>query len=128
MWRESEAAEFYLDIMSERCIRCGEVPNPDGSCACKQTGRIKLNTWCRGILLPDDTSTGCACDCPTCKAVALESRELLGQLIDLAIVRRNDGWHCAYCKDIARLPDQVKHTHNCVVARAKEYLWKYGPA
>lgn len=114
--------------MSERCVRCGEVPNPNGACACG-TGRVKLNTWCRGILLPDDTSTGCACDCPTCAAVAKESRELLGQLTDLAVVRRGISaeWFCTFCKDFAPLPNQVKHKHGCVVARAKEYLWKYGP-
>ena len=40
----------------------------------------KLNTWCKGIALPDGSYSGCVCDCPTCAATALR----------LSIIARSD--------------------------------------
>jgi len=29
-----------------------------------------MNTWCKGMELPDGDHTGCSCDCPACEARA----------------------------------------------------------
>ena len=53
--------------------------------------------------------------------------ELLGQFTDLSVVRRGikAEWFCMFCKDFAPTPDRVKHKHNCLVARSKDYLAKH---
>lgn len=59
-----------------------------------------------------------------------DAHELLGQFIDLAIKRRmghflGQAWICSYCSDIDSTPDKIRHKHNCLVARAKEYMEKH---
>ena len=46
-----------------------------------------LNTWCKGIALPDGNYSGCVCDCPTCAAAAatLKAKDQTLQSLDRSL-------------------------------------------
>lgn len=53
------------------------------------------------------------------------TRELLGQFVDLSVVRRGitNEWYCLFCKDEeSGRPSKVRHKHKCIVAQAKDHL------